>query len=73
MEAFYQARLADAAKKRTAAEVKGLFYATFPNLDKEKLNEMCRYAFETTHPGDIYEDSLVYPSYIFGSTYTGRE
>jgi hypothetical protein len=70
MDAFFHARVADAAKKKTSAEVKGLFYATFPNLDQESLDDMCRYAFETTHPGEVYEDSYVYPSYVFGSTWS---
>ena len=67
---FLMARYALAYKKKTAAEVKGLFYATFPNFQRIVLDEICRYAFEDTHPGQAYRDSTDYPSYVFGSTYS---
>ena len=68
--AFLMARYALAYKKNTAAEVKGLFYATFPNFQRVVLDEICRYAFEDTHPEQDYRDSTDYPSYVFGSTYS---
>jgi hypothetical protein len=68
--AFLMARFSVAYKKKSSSkEVKGLFYSTFPNMNTDILNEICRYAFETIHPEQTYQDSIKFPNYIFGSTY----